>query len=149
MKITKDNIWEEASKGNLDVLKSPLFDTLKTPEGGTILHALAVHFYFNKGSKKLLKEVFQHHIRITGFKLLYARDKKVLKEVLQHPLIDKLKDYDGWTPLHFLVDSNMVTKKWMKNKYPWYNGIEELTPELLTKLLNSSNIEKFIFESNK
>jgi len=51
MRITKENIFEEAKKSNLEVLKSDLVDQVKDKEGWTPLHILACF---------RVKDVFDH-----------------------------------------------------------------------------------------
>jgi len=50
--ITKENIWDEARKSNLEVLKSDLVDKVKNKYGETPLHWLAYN--------KLVKEILTH-----------------------------------------------------------------------------------------
>jgi len=116
MDITKDNIFNEAWKGNLEVLKSPLSETAIDGWGRHALHYLA-------WSEKL----------------------KAHNLILEHPLLDKVEDLNGWTPLHYLVFSKNVSKTWLENKYPWFDFNDwTIDSSLITEILKYSNAEKFI-----
>ncbi len=69
-------------------------------------------------------------------------------EILDSPLIDKVEDIYGWTPLHYFIQDKRVTKEWFKKKYPWIKlKKKKITIKLLDKVLSMSNAEKFILSS--
>ena len=68
-------------------------------------------------------------------------------EVLEHPSVDKVVDKYGWTPLHFLASAGEVPRKWIVEKYPWFElGDRNITVEIVTEILNTSYAERFILE---
>ena len=116
MEITEDNIFREAWKGNLEVLKSPLSATAVDGGGRNVLHYLA-----------------------------WSEKTKVNNLILEHPLIDKVLDDTGWAPLHYLAFENRISKTWLEKKYPWFNlGDREITLVIIDEILSYSNAEKFI-----
>jgi len=116
MEITEDNIFREAWKGNLEVLKSPLSETAIDSWGRNVLHYLS---WSEKTKSNFL--------------------------VLEHPLIDKVVDNTGWTPLHYLAFENRISKTWLEKKYPWFDFNDwTIDPSLINEILKYSNAEKFI-----
>jgi len=66
-------------------------------------------------------------------------------EVLSHKDVSIVKDNTNRTPLHWLAISIKVPRKWIKEKYPWFNlGEREINSELITEILNTQNACKFI-----
>ncbi len=129
MIITKENIWKLAGEGNLEILKSPLVTSLKKGvEKRTPLHRMAM-LNSNLG-------------------------------ILEHPLVDKVKDINGRTPLHIYISwhrafiNNSINyiyfKKWLEKKYSWFKLEEgrKIGHDVINEILNTSNAERFIFESN-
>ncbi len=123
MKITEENIWEETCKKNLDVLNSPLADKIisESPDGDWT----PLHFFADWG----------------------------IRQVLQHPSVAKVKNSGGWTPLHFFAlqtKHSRYLKKWIKEKYPEFNlSDKQITYLDITKIIEASNAERFIFGCNK
>ena len=120
MEITEKNIFIEAKKGNVEVLNHKSVDQFKNDRGRTPLHFLAE----------------------SG---ILAESGKI--EVLNHPSVDQVKDNFGETPLHYLADQGKVTKKILKEKYPWFKCEgREINEELITEILNTPSSIKFILE---
>lgn len=156
MEITKENILAKAHKGNLKVLESNWVDNVKDTVGWTPLHYLAWN-----GRVEILKHPSVDQVRDNlGMTPLHRLAGNGKVEVLNHPSVDKVKDNDGWTPLHWLVwngydlawreyVTGKVTKKYLKEKYPWYPFSEgcKVTWDLIEDILSTSNGEHFVLEN--
>jgi ankyrin repeat protein len=140
MKITSENILEEANKGNLEVLKSDLVDQVKDDYGWTPLHRLAW-----KGKAEVLKHPSVDQVKDTWERTpLHVLASEGKLEVLKHPSVDQVKNKHGWTPLHILAWKGKVTKQHLKVKYPWFKVKGEITEELITEILSTPNSLRFI-----
>ena len=149
MEITEKNIIREALNGNLSVLDSPLvgYITNNSNIKRTSLHILALRFKHNR----VILQIILNHPDIDKVKdcwektpLHYISDFG-LDSVLNHPSIDKIRDYRNHTPLHKCVLHDLVTKEWLKKKYPWFKlGDRKITCTVLDEILSYSNAEKFI-----
>ncbi len=112
--ITKENIFKEARKRNLKVLKSDLVDKVKGNFGGwTPLH----------------------HLAYDG-----------VKDVFDHPSVDKVKNSYGYTPLYYLALNGHLTKKNLKEKYPWYKKEIKNILKAVKEIVNTPDSIRFILE---
>jgi hypothetical protein len=142
MEITSENILEEASKGNLEVLKSDLVDQVEDNFGWTPLHFLA-----SKGKMEVLKHPSVDKVKNKmGRTPLHCLASEGKLEVLKHPSVDQVKNKHGWTPLHILAWKGKVTKQHLKVKYPWFKvkGEVVINEELIDEILNTPNSLRFI-----
>jgi hypothetical protein len=142
MKITSENILEEAKNGNLEVLKSDLVDQVKDNYGRTPLHRLAW-----KGKVEVLHHPSVDKVKDNlGWTPLHELAINGKVEVLKHQSVDKVRDNEGWTPLHDLAWEGIVTQQHIKEKYPWLKVNYEvvLNEELITKILATPNSLRFI-----
>ncbi len=113
--ITKDNIWDETERCNLEVLKNDLVNKVKDNYGNTPLHFLAM---------------------------------EGVKDVLSHPSVDKVKDRRGQTPLHILAYKNCLTKKDLREKYPWYKKEIKNIEVAVDEIVNTPKSIQFILEDS-
>ncbi len=111
--ITKDNIWDETERCNLEVLKSDLVNKVKDSDSWTPLHYLAW----------------------CG-----------VKKVFSHSSVDKVKDNRGQTPLHILAYKNCLTKKDLREKYPWYKKEIKNLWIAIDEITNTPTSIRFILE---
>jgi len=158
--ITKDNIYDEACQGNIEVLDSPLVDLPFDTDGRTPLHELAFECRVeilkhpsvgvvkdNRGRTPLhfiAKELYRRAKQEKNWTL---GSEKELTKVLEHPDIDRNPDIERLTPLHELAAGCLLTKEWLEKKYPWFKlGFRPITFDLITDLVNSPKALKFIFD---
>ena len=68
--------------------------------------------------------------------------------VLDHPSVDKVRNNEGATPLHELAGNGKVTKKWLKEKYPWFKfkKVMMVDTELIGEILSTPQSIKFILK---
>jgi len=141
MKITKENIFEEAKKGNIEVLNHKDISIVKNEHGCTPLHFLS-----EKGKVEAL-----NHKDISVVKDMddetplhwLAQEGKA--EILKHKDVSVVKDNNGWTPLHDLARVGKVPRKYIKDTFPWFKiGKRKITHELITEILETNNSCKFI-----
>jgi len=172
MIITEENIYEEAKKGNLDILNSDLVDKIIGKNGGTALHYLAwkgcLEILDHPSTDKVKNlggwtpllilatfgkvEVLNHtsvdkieSSNSGGWSPLHALAYAGVSEVLNHYSVDKIKDSKGFTPLHYLAIRKKVPRKWLKERYPWAKiGNNKITKELISKILDVPNAVRFI-----
>jgi len=142
MRITKENIWDEAEKSNLEVLKSDLVDTVKNVDGWTPLHELAWNRVIEVLEHPSVDKVKDHD----GWTPLHLLAWKGAKGVLDHPSVDKVKDRNGNTPLHGLARFNRLTKEDLRKKYPWYKKEIRSVYEAVEEIMNTPDSIKFILE---
>jgi len=105
--ITKENIWDETRKSNLEVLKSDLVDKFQDNYGETPLHILA-----KKRVKKVLKHPSVDKVKDNNNNThLHFLAWNGIKDVLSHSSVDKVKDNSGRTPLHCLAKFGRLTEE--------------------------------------
>jgi len=142
MKITKENIFDEAEKSNLEVLKSDLVDTVKNVDGWTPLHILAWN-----GVKEVLNHPSVDKVKDdNGWTPLHLLAYKRGKEILSHSSVDKIKDNSGRTPLHWLAKHGRLTKEDLREKYPWYKKAIKNILKAVEEIENTPTSIKFILE---
>ncbi len=140
--ITKENIFKEAKRCNLEVLKSDLVDKVKGTDGWTPLHYLA-----REGVKEVLDHPSVDKVKDNyGQTPLHALAYKKVKEVLNHPSVDKVKNHYGNTPLHQLAKFDRLTKEDLREKYPWYKKEIKDIYEAVVEIINTPTSIKFILE---
>ncbi len=140
--ITKENIFDEARKSNLEVLKSDLVDKVKDVNGGTPLHSLAW-----KGVKDVLSHPSVDTIKDNNGKTpLHILAWKGVKEVLNHLSVDKVKDAYDETPLHKLARYGCLTREDLRKKYPWYKKEIKEIKEAVDEIVNTPKSIQFILE---
>ncbi len=140
--ITKENIFEEAKRCNLEVLKSDLVDKVKNQHGWTPLHELAL-----KGVKEVLNHPSVDQVKNSyGSTPLHWLARYGAKEVLSHPSVDQVKDIYGYTPLHILTHKDCLTKEDLRKKYPWYKKEIRSVYEAVEEILNTPASIRFILE---
>ncbi len=142
MRITKENIIDEARQYNLEVLKSDLVDKFQDKSDWTPLHILARY-----GVKEILKHPSVDKVKdYYGWTPLHELAYHGVKEVLSHPSVDKVKNNDGYTPLHLLAHKNCLTQEDLKKRFPWYK--KEITNILkaVNEIENTPTSIKFILE---
>ena len=144
MKVTKDNIWELAKEGDVEVLDHKDVAVLEDNDGETPLHILACTGKVEVLSHKDVAVVKDRD----GWTPLHwlANEGKV--EVLSHKDVAVLEDNDGETPLHILADQGKVKVKDLKKLFPWYQHKigTKIDMDLITELINTPNSLKFILE---
>ena len=96
MKLTDNQIWDKAYKGNPSILSDPGVSTPKDKHGWTPLHYLA-------GAGAGIKEVLKHldvskAKNENGNTPLHCLSYYGVKEVWSHPDFNKVKNDDGETP---------------------------------------------------
>jgi len=69
-----------------------------------------------------------------------------VKEAFSHPSVDQVKNSYGSTPLHILAFKNHITKKDLRKKYPWYKKEIKNIEEAVKKILNTPDSVRFILE---
>jgi len=69
-----------------------------------------------------------------------------VKDVLNHPSVDKVKDNLGRTPLHFLAYKKHVTVEDLRKKYPWYKKEIKNILKAVKEIVNTPDSIKFILE---
>ena len=143
MKITEENILEEAQKENLEVLKSEFVDQVKDNDGNTPLHELAW-----RGKVEVLIHPSVDKVKDNnGNTPLHWLAKEGKIEVLNHPSVDQVKNNYGWTPLHELAWNGKITEEYIKEKYPWFQvGKRKVDLKLITEILNTPQSIRFIKE---
>ncbi len=142
MRITKDNIINEARKRNLKVLKSDLVDKVKNSYGYTPLHELA-----NKGVIEVLNHPSVDQVQNKyGWTPLHWLAWKGVKEILDHLSVDQVKDHYGWTPLYYLAVKDCLTKKDLRKKYPWYKKEIKNIFKAVEEIVNTPDSIRFILE---
>jgi len=148
MKVTKENIWLKSYKGDIEILKSPLVDTYmdESYNNSTPLHELAL-----LGKIEVLEHPSVATVKnISGWTPLHAlayrcRKKEDIIKILNYRDLDKIKDNYGTTPLHILAERGVISREWLKEKYPWFQlGDEYIERETINYILNAQNSEKFI-----
>ena len=144
MIITKENIFEEAKKGNLDVLEHPnvslSLDTLyflRTP----------LHFLAWEGKIEVLNHKDVSVVKdMSGWTPLHFLARNGEVGVLNHEDMSVVKDISGRTPLHYLSMWKKVPRKCIKDNFPWFKlGKRKITEELITEILETNNACKFIW----
>ena len=142
-KVTKDNIFDLADKGDVRILSHKDVATVKDNFGWTPLHYLAM-----RGKVEVLSHKDVATVKDLGWTPLHwlANEGKV--EVLSHKDVATVKDRDGWTPLHFLADQGKVKVKDLKKLFPWYQYKRgtKIDEDLITELINTPNSLRFILE---
>ncbi len=170
MRITKDNIFEEAEKSNLEVLRSDLVDQVKDEDGWTPLHWLAdkkvketldhpsvdkvkdrhgwtpFHLLAWEGVKEVLNHPSVDKIKKDGWTPLHFLAWNGVKSVLNHPSVDQVKDNNGLTPLYYLTRWNHFTVKDLRKKYPWYKKEIKNIEEAVKEIENTPDSIRFILE---
>ncbi len=142
--ITKENIWKEAKKNNLEVLKSDMVDKVKDNDGETPLH------WFARNGVKV-KEVLNHS-SVDKVKDKYGETPlhelagEGIRAALDHPSIDKVKDNAGWTPLHELAFWGHITKEDLRERFPWYKKEIKDMLKAVKEIVNTPTSVKFILE---
>ena len=157
----KKSIWKEAAAGNCDILKSQYVDTVKNRhDGDTPLHILAkrgkleilehpsVDKVFNSANKTPL-----HYLARISVVDVYINGELTHSERLSDTILYRYHRFDSgtsntyvsmWKPIVYERGS-IVSKKWFKNKYPWYDlGNREISEGIIDEIINASNAEKFI-----
>jgi len=143
--ITKENIFEEAKKSNLEVLKSDLVDKVKDSWSWTPLHELAYLKVKEVMSHPSVDKVKDKYIRTPLHYLAYVG----VKDVLDHPSVDQIKDNFGYTPLHHLARySSLFTKEDLRKKYPWYKKEIGSVYEAVEEIINIPTSVRFILEDS-
>jgi len=162
-----------AQKGVLDVLKHPSVDKVKNWFGSTSLHLLAKHI---KHTNILLKHPSVDKVFDTsGRTPLHILSEGGAFDVLEHPSIDKIwtipdkkgiighwalgpilpdEIWEHLTPLHYFVKSTFakkhpkIVRHWALKKYPWFplGNRSRVTTDVVDKILNTQNAEKFILD---
>jgi len=80
-----------------------------------------------------------------GWTPLHRLARREKIEVLNHPSVDKVKDTWGRTPLHRLAEMGKVTKEILKERYPWFKiKNQKINKELISEILNTPNSVRFI-----
>ncbi len=142
MIIIKDNIFEEARRCNLEVLRSDLVDKVKDEDGWTPLHWLAY-----RRVKEILDHPFVDKVKdIGGNTPLHVLAWNGVKEILSHSSVDKVKNRHGATPLHALAWRDFLTKKNLREKYPWYKKEIKDILKAVNEIINTPKSIQFILE---
>jgi len=145
MEITKENIWDEAHKGNTEILYSPLADQVPQFDGTTPLHALAykgIPLILIHPSIDVVKDKF-------GITPLHALAFGGGTSALSHPSVDKVRDSLGKVPLQY-INPSIIPRNWFKERYPSINiKGKKITKRIVEKALNISNTEHFIWDAVK
>jgi len=142
MIITEENIFEEAKRCNLEVLKSDLVNKVKNQHSWTPLHELAL-----KGVKEILSHPSVGKVKNSyGSTPLHWLARYGAKEVLSHPSVDKVKNKYGDTPLHILAWRDILTKKDLRKKYPWYKKEIKDILKAVKEIVNTPTSVRFILE---
>jgi len=140
--ITKENIFKEARKNNLEVLRSDLVDQVKDEDGRTPLHRLAWNEVKEVLSHPSVDQVKDAYGQTPLHELAY----KGVRAVLSHPSVDKVKDRYRRTPLHELAYRKCLTKKDLKKRFPWYKKEIKDLEEAVEEIVNTPKSIQFILE---
>ncbi len=81
-----------------------------------------------------------------GWTPLHSLANHEVKEVLDHPSVNKVKNSHGWTPLHFLAHWGHLTKEDLRKKYPWYKKEIKNIYKAINEIANTPDSVKFILE---
>jgi len=142
--ITKENIFEEAKKSNLEVFKSDLVDKVKDANGLTPLHWLAWN-----GVKEILDHSSVDKVKDgAGWTPLHDLASRGVKEILSHLSVDKVKDIRGDTPLYRLAMNGYLTKEDLRKKYPWYKKEIKNILTAIKEIEDTSRSIQFILEDS-
>jgi len=142
MRITKENIFNEARRCNLEVLKSDLVDQVKDQHGNTPLHLLA-----NSAVKEVLSHPSVDKVKdYSSWTPLHRLARLGVIEILNHPSVDKVKDQHGGTPLHWLTYWGHLTEEDLRKKYPWYKKEIKDFKKAIDEIVNTPDSIKFILE---
>jgi len=142
--ITKDNIFDEAKKSNLEVLKSDLVDKVKDYKGWTPLHELAYIGVIEILSHPLVDKIKTKY----GSTPLHFLAYKGVKEILSHPSVDQVKDNAGWTPLQELAHWGHITLEDLRKKYPWYKKKIKNIKKAVNEIVDTPTSVRFILEDS-
>jgi len=140
--ITRENIWKEVEKRNLEVLRSDLVDQVKNDFGWTPLHRLARYRVKEALSHPSVDKVKDRH----GWTPLHILADRGIKETIHHSSVDKVKNNAGKTPLHHLAWYGNLTKEDLRKKYPWYKKEIKNIEEAIREILNTPTSVRFILE---
>ena len=101
-----------------------------------------------KGNRKVLKSPLVDKVKDNyGNTPLHWLTENGVKEVLEHPSVDQVKDKWGNTPLHLLARWGHLNKEDLKKYYPWFKIPNgEVTEKTVTQLLNTPKSVRFILE---
>ncbi len=144
MRITKENIFEEAKRCNLEVLKSDLVDKVKNQHSWTPLHELAL-----KGVKEILSHPSVDIVKDKdGWTPLHKLAHRCIVNALSHPSVDKVKDNKGWTHLPGLAEEDYLTKEDLIKKYPWYKKEIKNILKAVDEIVNTPTSVRFILEDS-
>jgi len=69
-----------------------------------------------------------------------------VKEVLSHPSVDQVKNSYGSTPLHLLAYWGYLTKRDLRKKYPWYKKKIKDLEEAVKEIVDTPASVRFILE---
>jgi len=83
-----------------------------------------------------------------GWTPLHMLAYKGIKDVLSHPSVDKVKTKLGETPLHELAYSGHLTKEDLRKKYPWYKKEIKDIFKAVEDIENTPDSVKFILEDS-
>ncbi len=140
--ITKENIFDEAWKNNLEVLKSDLINKARGKNSWTPLHTLAY-----RGVKEILDHPSVDKIKTySGKTPLHVLALYGVKDVLNHPSVDKVKNNSGYTPLQFLARNSHLTKEDLRERFPWYKKEIKDILKAVKEIVNTPTSIRFILE---
>ncbi len=71
---------------------------------------------------------------------------KGVKEIIHHPSVDKVKDHDGDTPLHYLASADIITEENLRERFPWYKKEITNIEEAVDEIVNTPTSVRFILE---
>jgi len=144
MIITKENIFEEAKRCNLEVLKSDLVNKVKDNDGETPLHILA-----HRGVKEVLDHPSVDLVKDDdGNTPLHFLACDGVKEVLDHPSVDQVKNRYGWTPLQELDFWGYLTKEDLRKRFPWYKKEIKDVHKAVKEIVDTPTSVRFILEDS-
>ncbi len=151
MKITEENIWKEAIKGNCQIINSPLIDkklskdiTLEYDGKDLYIDTKRAGITIGKLEKSFYRYFLNVDIRGGHFDG-NARPSRIIIFPKISMTIAK-----NTTPMQLLAIRGLISKRWLKKRYPWFKiGFwKKVTPDLIDQILNTSKAEMFIYEVN-
>ncbi len=83
-----------------------------------------------------------------GYTPLHELAWNGIKEVLHHPSVDKVKDKDVWTPLHWLAWRDFLTKEDLRERFPWYKKEIKNIWIAVEEIVNTTKSIQFILEDS-
>jgi len=69
-----------------------------------------------------------------------------VKDVLKHPSVDQVKDHFGNTPLFWLAVKNCLTKEDLRKRFPWYKKEIKNIMKAIDEIANTPASIRFILE---